>query len=354
MTNSAKRRWSTYQKGIAHDHFYFLRSCIRQNFFPGAEKVFLDFMTNNLGKNILDDPHHTTCTGIGYHSGIVPFRTFQIMVARQFSLMTELGFKNAAVSCITSFGGYNEVLETWKSFPEEEALARENLWKATKREFDIPECVAHVCDIIFTLKEEIANQAKYKLIHKQTGNPLKIVDHIGCHYAKIFPEKGMGGAEFSSVLTGMIKAWGGETVDYPERRHCCGFGFRQYFIKCNRSYSLSNSKKKFESMEPFCPDAILTNCPGCNMFLDRWQYVLAQTEGKTYSGDSNGIPVLSHEELAALVLGYDPWDIGLQWHQVNVEPLLDKMGVDYDPDAKYRGRNNEVFGQPAFSGCLKP
>ena len=65
--------------------------------------------------------------------------------------------------------------------------------------------------------------------------------------------------------------------------------------------------------------------PGCPYFLDRWQYVIAEMEGKTYGQNGFGIPVLTYEELAGLVLGYDPWDLGLQLHQVAVEPLLDKM-----------------------------
>ena len=47
------------------------------------------------------------------------------------------------------------------------------------------------CDIIYHFRKEIAAQTRYRLINKETGEPLKIVDHIGCHYAKIFPEKGV-------------------------------------------------------------------------------------------------------------------------------------------------------------------
>lgn len=351
--SKTKIKWSEYNKEIADDHFFYLRSCIRQNFNPGAEKVFLSILRKNLNKDIYDDPHHTTCSGIGYHSDIVPFETFQTMVARQFSLMNERGYKNCAVSCITSFGGYNEVLSTWKEYPEELAKARENLRNATGREFEIPENLSHSCDIIYKFRNEIARQSRYRLINRETGEPLKIVDHIGCHYAKIFPEKGVGGSEYSRVLTGMIEAWGGQTVDYPERRHCCGFGFRHYLVKNNRGYSISNSRKKFVSMEPYRPDVILTNCPGCNMFLDRWQYTLAQMEGKTYGGGTNGIPVLSHEELAGLVLGYDPWkDLGLQMHQVDLEPLLKKIGVAYDPTQKFTGKNGKYINEPLFTGCI--
>ena len=108
----------------------------------------------------------------------------------------------------------------------------------------------------------------------------------------------------------MVESWGGDVIDYPERRHCCGFGFRQYLVQANRGYSLSNSKKKFESMQPYKPDLILANCPGCTMFMDKWQYTIKAMEGHTYGQYGQGIPVLTYEELAGIVMGYNPWDLG--------------------------------------------
>ena len=37
---------------------------------------------------------------------------------------------------------------------------------------------------------------KYSLVDIHTGRPLQVVDHIGCHYAKMFPSKGIGGQNF--------------------------------------------------------------------------------------------------------------------------------------------------------------
>jgi heterodisulfide reductase subunit B len=344
--------WKDYQKEIAEDHYFYVRSCIRQNFFPGSEQTFLKIMRSELNKDIYENPHHTTCSGIGYHSDVVPFDTIQTIVARQFALMTEAGYKNLAVSCITSFGIYNEIIVTWKEFPAELEKIRGFLKQATGREFEIPENVAHASDIVYKFRENIASKAKHSLVNKNTGMPLRIVEHIGCHYSKMFPSKGVGGAEFPHVLVGMIESWGGEVIDYPERRHCCGFGFRQYLVMSNRGYSVSNSRKKFESMEPYHPDAILCNCPGCPMFLDRWQYVIEEMEGKTYGPNGQGIPVLTYEELAGLVLGYNPWDMGMQMHQTNVEPLLDKMGIEYDPQLKYAGNDGRQIGNLAKIGCV--
>lgn len=345
--------WAEYQKEIADDKYYFARSCIRQNIFPAAENLFINILRNDIGKDIFDDERQTTCTGIAYHSGLIPMETIMAVVARQFALMNQAGYENFVVSCVTSFGIYIEMLETWKHFPETEEKTREALKRATGMTFSIPKNLVHASDVIYKFRNEIASKAKYRLVNAKTGEPLKIVDHIGCHYAKIFPVHGIGGAEYPYVLAGLIDEWGGVQVDYPERRHCCGFGFRQYLLKSNRSYSVSNSKKKFDSMLPFKPDLIIANCPGCTFFLDRWQYVIAELEGKIYGENGFGIPVLTYEEIAGLLLGYDPWDIGLQVHQVTVEPLLDKLGIQYDPDAKYKGAEGEDIGRPELPKVLK-
>ena len=117
--------WNDYQKEIADDRYYYARSCIRQTFFPGSEWAYLDILNNKLGKTVLDDPRHTTCTGIGYHSDVVPIETIMTVVARHFALMTEAGFENMTPSCITSFGIYTEILHTWETHPEWEEKTRE-------------------------------------------------------------------------------------------------------------------------------------------------------------------------------------------------------------------------------------
>ncbi len=346
-----KKIWSEYQKEIPDDHYYYVRSCIRQMFFPASEQVFLDITRSKLQKDFFENEHHTTCGGIAYHSDTIPQETIMTIIARQFALMQKNGYENYVCSCITSFGIYTETLETWHEFPELEAKIKQNLWDACKLEFVKPKYLAHACDIIYKFRNQIAVQAKFKLINHKTGKPLRVVEHIGCHYAKMFPSKGFGGAEYPYVLTGMIEAWGGEIVDYPERRHCCGFGFRQYLIRSNRGYSLSYTHKKFESMQPYNPDMIITNCPGCAYFMDRWQYVISETEGKTYSDNGHGIPVLTYEEVAGLVLGYNPWDLGLQTHQVNIDPLLDKIGIPYDSQNKFLGVAGKEIGIPELPTC---
>lgn len=349
----SKRYWNQYQKEIADDRYFYERSCIRQSFFPGSEAAFLKILREELGKDIHDDVNQHTCTGIGYHSDVVPFETTMTVVARLFSLMTQAGYEHYVPSCVTSFGVFTEIVETWKEQPALLEKTRKLLEETTGREFDIPKNIVHPSDIIYKFRFELRDRMKYRLVNRYTGKPLKVVEHIGCHYAKIFPKHGVGNAEFPYVLAGMIEAWGGEVIDYPERRHCCGFGFRQYLVQQNRGYSLANTQKKFESMQPYEPDFILTNCPGCSMFMDKWQYVIAEMENKTYDKDGYGIPVLTYEELAGLLLGYDPWTLGLQLHQVQSERLMDKIGIPYNKNEKFKGVSGKLLPYPEKPEHLK-
>ena len=64
--------WKDYQKEIADNRYFYVRSCVRQNFFPGSEETFLRVMKDELHKDVYENASHTTCSGIGYHSDIVP------------------------------------------------------------------------------------------------------------------------------------------------------------------------------------------------------------------------------------------------------------------------------------------
>lgn len=99
-------------------------------------------------------------------------------------------------------------------------------------------------------------------------------------------------------------------------------------------------------MKPFKPDFVLTNCPGCNMFMDKWQYTMKEMEGTVYGVNGESIPVLTYEELAGLVMGYNPWDLGLQYHMVQSEPLLRKMGIDFNPEDKYKTKDGRQMPVP--------
>ncbi len=322
-------------KEIPENDFFLTPSCILGAINPGTEVLIsriydlLDLRWKAAGDR--PDSQCTCCTGILSHGDVMSMESTLLVVARLWSIAAELGFENITTSCVTSFAIHAECLEMYEHEPDLHERVDRWLQEACGRRLQIPRHVVHASDIVYRYRDALAEFMTYRLVEKKTGRPLRVVDHVGCHYAKVFPEKAIGGSDCCDVLTGMIRAWGGETVDYPERRHCCGMGFRQCMIRPNRGYTMACVLKKLESMDPWKPDAIITNCPGCNVLLDKEQWAVRQLTGTTYD-----IPTLSYSELAGLLLGWDPYDVvGIQAHTVPVEPLLDKIGISYDKSKEW-------------------
>ena len=322
-------------KEIPENNYFLTPSCILGAVNPGTEAL-IGRIYDLLGlhwKAAGDSPESqcTCCTGFSSHGDLISIESTLLVTARLWSVAAEMGLENITTACVTSYAIHNECLEMYEREPGLEERVDGWLRQACGRRLRIPKHVVHGSDILYRYREALAEKLRYRLVDHKTGHALRIVDHVGCHYAKVFPEKSIGGAESCDVLTGPIRSWGGETVDYPERRHCCGMGFRQCAIRPNRGYTMACVLKKLESMEPWKPDAILTNCPGCNLFLDKEQWAILQITGVEYN-----VPTLSYTELAGLLLGWDPYDVvGIQSHTVPVEPLLDKIGIPYDKSKEW-------------------
>ena len=62
---------------------------------------------------------------------------------------------------------------------------------------------------------------------------------------------------------------------------------------------------------------------------------------------------LNDGEKTCLLLGYDPWTLGLQLHQVQCERLMDKIGIAYNPSEKYRGISGRIHPSPQKPEFLK-
>jgi heterodisulfide reductase subunit B len=314
-------------KEIPEGSYYLTPSCILGAFSPSAEPLIARLF-DLLGVDWAlpterPESEHTCCSGILTHGDVFLIESTLLVAARLWSVAAEAGKENLACACVTSYAIHNECLELIEHEPGLAEKVDRLLREACGRSLVVPKHVVHASDVVYKHRERLAALMTHRLVDAREGRPLRVVDHVGCHYAKVFPEKSIGGADYCDVLAGPIRAWGGAEVDYPERRHCCGMGFRQCMIRPNRGYTMACVQKKLESMAPYAPDLILTNCPGCNLLLDREQWAV-----NAMTGSAHSIPVLSYAELAGLLLGWDPYDvIGIQSHTAPVEPLLEKIGT---------------------------
>ena len=338
-TEGRQKLWEKYSKGIPDDNYFLTFSCILGSFYPASETMIpriYDLLNIKWKTQYESKSGWSCCTAIGYHGDIMPIESTLLTVARLWSIAQEAGANVITPACVTSFGTYCECKDILEHEPDLRKKIKRLLKEICGREFELPEYLVHVSDIYYHHREHIKKHFKYSLTEAKTGRPLNVVDHVGCHYSKLFPEKHVvGGSEYCDVLAGMVRSWGGHNIDYPERRHCCGMGFRQCMIPPNRGATMSNVYKKIKSMVPFNPDLIVTNCPGCEVFLDKEQWAIFELTGEKYS-----IPVLTYQELAGLLLGWDPYDVvGIDSHTTPVEPLLDKMGIAYEKEKSMHVEN---------------
>jgi len=344
--------WRRYIKEIPEDGYFLLPSCVLAVSYPGAEATIprlFDLLDLDWNWNLKPESMCTCCSGIAYHGDVTTIESTLLTTARLWSLAQEAGYETIAVACVTSFGIHSECFDLYRQEPGLKQKMDKLLMEACGRKFELPRHILHVSDVVYKHRLRLRDEFMiYQLADKDSGRPLRGVDHVGCHYNKLFPlERSLGGAEYCEVLSGLVKAWGGKEIDYPERRHCCGMGFRQCMLTPNRGFTTACVNKKMVSMEPFEPDFILTNCPGCQVYLDKEQWAIKELEGKEYF-----IPVLTYMELAGLLMGWNPYDIvGIQFHTVPVEPLLDKIGIPYDESKTWLGKDEQIL--PCSDGIVK-
>ena len=118
-------------------------------------------------------------------------------------MAAELGFENITTACVTSFAIHSECLEMYHDEPGLEEKVDRWLYEACGRKLQIPRHVVHASDIIYRYRDTLAESfLKYRLWIIGPGGRLRVVDHVGCHYSKVFPERSVGGAEYCDVLTG--------------------------------------------------------------------------------------------------------------------------------------------------------
>jgi heterodisulfide reductase subunit B len=51
--------------------------------------------------------------------------------------------------------------------------------------------------------------------------------------------------------------------------------------------------------------------------------------------------------MAGLILGYDPWEMGMQYHNVQSLGLLKKMGITADPAKRFLTKDGSRLPEPA-------
>ncbi|MCX6348899.1 MAG: heterodisulfide reductase-related iron-sulfur binding cluster, partial [Candidatus Aureabacteria bacterium] len=139
---------------------------------------------------------------------------------------------------------------------------------------------------------------------------LKVASYYGCLLLR--PEEaGIDDPENPSIMEELVRALGGEPVEFPWKTECCGA-----YLTATRPETISlRSREILSSAARRGAEVIATSCPLCFFNL----------EERRERMEGNGIPVFYFAELMALALGLGLKEEHRKLHKVDPQPLLARL-----------------------------
>lgn len=271
---------------------YYYPGCLSLNMYPGIAYSTLKVLEILGYKVFLGE--NVCCSLTFKTTGLMPSKTVYSIDA---FIMSKACLKSKFI--VTSCNGcYSNLNNTLKSLEDEDFRKLINELKLTIPQ-DIK--VIHVAEVVYKQLEKIAKIRKVDL------KGLKVASHYGCDYTYAHPDLVIDSVEYPRFLDDFVEKLGGEPVEYYEKQTCCG----QPAVKGVGNITMELIKKKILSINSVDADVILVMCPACLLAFDRVQYSLDSLEEIDRT-----TTVIHVSQLAGLVLGLNPKDLGLSFHLV--------------------------------------
>ncbi len=147
---------------------------------------------------------------------------------------------------------------------------------------------------------------------------LKIAPFYGCQILRPSKLLGFEDPDKPESLERIIRACGGEPIDYPAKIKCCGFPI----IQAREDVALAELIQPIEQAKEAGADAMVTPCPLCHLSLDAWQSKLKKQTGKDFQ-----MPILHLSQLVGVAAGIDASELKFKRHVVSVDPVTEKLSV---------------------------
>jgi succinate dehydrogenase / fumarate reductase cytochrome b subunit len=147
---------------------------------------------------------------------------------------------------------------------------------------------------------------------------LRVAPFYGCQILRPSKILGFEDPDRPWSLEAIIKACGGEPVDYPAKIKCCGFPI----IQAREDVALGELLQPLQQATDAGADAMVTPCPLCHLSLDAWQGKLEESTGKRFQ-----LPILHLSQLIGVAAGLEESELKFKRHVVSVAPVTEKLEV---------------------------
>ncbi|HSF83096.1 MAG TPA: CoB--CoM heterodisulfide reductase iron-sulfur subunit B family protein [Anaerolineales bacterium] len=175
--------------------------------------------------------------------------------------------------------------------------------------------IRHLLDVIINDigLDEIAS----KVVRPLKG--LRVAPYLGCMVPRPDYKKRWSDHEHPDELDRLLKALGGEVIDFPLKTHCCGGHMPQ--ISPSTAFELI--RRLLHGADQYKADMLVTVCPMCQMNLDAFQ-----AETNRHFHTNYKVPIVFFTQLMGLAFGHEPKELGFGRELVSSGKALSHIGLE--------------------------
>ncbi len=195
-----------------------------------------------------------------------------------------------------------------------ESKIRNDVSDAIGRDYDGSVKVRHFIEVLL----EDVGLEKISSAIKQPLKGLKVACYYGCLLVRPPKVVNFDDPENPKSLDKLVKAIGGEAIEWPYKVECCGGG-----LSLSRTDVVVNLTDSILGMAKSSgADCIAVSCPMCQVNLDLRQQDIKKETGRDYQ-----IPIVYITQLLGLGLGISSKKLGFNKLMVPASNVLEKVEV---------------------------
>jgi heterodisulfide reductase subunit B len=192
------------------------------------------------------------------------------------------------------------------------ALLRRQVVEVLQRDYDGSVKVRHFLEVLLN---DVGLKAISRAVKKPL-NGLKVACYYGCLLVRPPGILKFDDPENPTSLDRLVKAMGGENLDWPGKVECCGGGLS--LSRTDVVVQLTDSILDMASQAG--ADCIAVSCPMCQVNLDLRQQDIQKQTGKNYQ-----MPIVYITQLLGLCLGLRPEVLGFEKLMVPAALVLERV-----------------------------
>jgi heterodisulfide reductase subunit B len=227
------------------------------------------------------------------------------LAARNLALVEEMGMREVAVPCAAC---YNRLAVAGRELQDDGSLAAE-VREMLGRPLEGSAKARALLDVV--VRDVGAERIRDAVKRPLEG--LKVACYYGCLLVR--PPRALGTeerVEDPQSLDELVRALGGEPVEWPHKTECCGAGLSLARTDVVRTLS-ANILKMARDCGAGC---VVCACPLCMTNLD-----MRQAESLKAAGEDFSMPVLYFTELMGLAMGLPGAERWLKMHFVDASAV---------------------------------